>query len=87
MKLKKDYVLRQVADTYVVLPLGQATVGFDGMLKLNESGALLWKALEQGADREVLADAMTGEYDVSRQQALEDIDEFIAKLQKAGCIE
>ena len=87
MKLKKDYVLRQVADTYVVLPLGQATVGFDGMLKLNESGALLWKALEQGADREALADAMTGEYDVSRQQALEDIDEFIAKLHKAGCIE
>lgn len=87
MKIKADFVLRQVANTWAVLPLHKDVLNFDGMLTLNESGAFLWKLLEQGADQEALADAMTGEYDVSRQQALEDIDEFIAKLQRAGCIE
>lgn len=87
MKIKSDFVLRQVANTWAVLPLQKDVLNFDGMLTLNESGAFLWKLLEQEADRETLADAMTGEYDVSRQQALEDIDEFIAKLHKAGCIE
>ena len=35
MKLKKNFVLRQVAGTWVVLPLGAETVNFSGMLQLN----------------------------------------------------
>ena len=87
MKLKKDFVLRQVAGAWVVLPLGEMTVNFDGMLTLNGTGALLWKSLEAGADREALADALTNEYEVSRQQALEDVDAFVQKLRAAGCME
>ena len=87
MKLKKDYVLRQVADTWLVLPLGQGTVGFDGMLKLNESGALLWKALEEGADTDGLVAALKAEYIVSEAQARADAEEFLQKLAQAGCIE
>lgn len=87
MKLNGNYVLRQVADTWVVLALSAASVEFNGMLSLNETGALLWKALEKGGDREALADALTAEYAVGRQQALEDVDEFLAKLKSIGCLE
>lgn len=87
MKLNKNFALRQVASTWVVLPLAEATVDFNGMLTLNESGALLWRTLEQGSDREGLADALTAEYDVAREQALTDVDEFLNKLLRAGCIE
>ena len=87
MKLKENYVLRQVLGSWVVLPLGAATVDFNGMLLLNDSGALLWKRLEEGADREDLADVLTAEYDVSRQQALADVDEFYDILVRAGCAE
>lgn len=87
MKAKENFVLRQVAGTWVVIPLGQAAVDFNGMLTLNESGAVLWKALEQGGDRETLADALTGEYNVSRNQALADVDEFLTVLTNAGCVE
>ena len=87
MKLKENFALRQVADTWVVLPLGDATVDFHGMLTLNETGALLWKALEQGAGREELADALTKEYAVSMEIALADVNDFLAKLEKTGCLE
>ena len=87
MKLKNDFALRQVADTWVVLPLGSATADFNGMLTLNEAGAILWKALEQGGNREDLADALTSEYIVDRATALLDVDEFLAKLKNAGCVE
>lgn len=87
MKLNENFVLRQVADTWVVLPLGAATVDFSGMLSLNETGALLWQALEQGGGREEMADALTKEYIVTREQALADVDEFLAKLKKVGCLE
>ena len=87
MKIKEGFLLRQVADNWVVLPVGQACVDFNGMLSLNDSGALLWKALEQGGGREALADALLAEYEVERSVALADVDEFLAKLSKAGWLE
>lgn len=87
MKLKENFVLRKVADTWVVLAIGAASVDFNGMLTLNNTGAMLWELLEKGGDRESLADALTSEYEVSREQALADVDTFYQKLVQAGCAE
>ncbi len=87
MKLKKDYILRQVAGVWVVLPLGEEAVNFSGMLKLNDSGVMLWKVLEQGGNKNALVEALTGEYNVTRQQAEADVDEFLAKLMQFGCMQ
>ena len=87
MKLKENLVLRQVAKTWVVLPLGNATLDFNGLLTLNESGVLLWKALEQHGSREALANVLTKEYNVSPENALADVDDFLNKLASAGCVE
>jgi hypothetical protein len=43
--------------------------------------------LEQGADRELLADALVAEYCISRTTALEDVDDFYETLVRAGCAE
>lgn len=87
MRLKENFALRPVANTWVVLPLGAESVNFNGMLTLNETGALLWQTLEKGGDREAMADALLAEYIVDRAQALADVDDFLAKLQKIGCLE
>lgn len=86
MKISEDFVLRQVADTWVVLPLKTDTVDFNGMIRLNGSGAVLWKCLEQGATREELVQALTSQYEVSREEAARDVDEFIETLNKVGCL-
>ena len=86
MKISEDFVLRQVADTWVVLPLKSDTVDFNGMIRLNGSGAVLWKCLEQGATREELVQALTSQYAVSREVAARDVDEFIETLNKVGCL-
>ena len=87
MKIKENFVLRQVADTWVVLPLGEATVEFTGMLTLNEAGLMLWHLLEQGTTREAMAAALTEEYEVENEQALADVDEFVDKLRRVNCLE
>lgn len=87
MRIKKDYVLRQVAQTWVVLPLAEETVNFSGMLKLNDSGAKLWKALEQGADAHGLARVLMAEYTVTGEEALADAEAFLQKLIRAGCVD
>ena len=87
MKLNKDFVLRQVAGNWVVLPLNSDTLSFNGMIRLNNSGAMLWKALEQGNDRDALVKELTTQYDVTPEQASEDVDEFLEMLSKTGCLE
>jgi hypothetical protein len=86
MKLKKDFVLRQVAQTWIVLPLAEETVNLSGILTLNDSGAMLWQQLEQGADEAALVRALTDEYEVTAEQAAADVSEFVEKLTRAGCI-
>lgn len=87
MKIKENFVLRQVADTWVVLPLGAATLNFDGMLTLNQSGVLLWQALEKGCTEAELTEVLLAEYDVSREEASADVREFLQSLMQAGCLD
>ena len=87
MKIKENLVLRQVADTWTVLPLGKDIINFDGMITLNDTGAMLWQILEKGAEKADLVSALTAEYDVSVEEAAADIDAYIEKLANAGCLE
>lgn len=87
MKLKNDFVLRQVAGAWVVLPLGAETLNFSGMLQLNDSGVLLWKTLEAGGDKKALVDALLEEYNVTAERAEADVDLFLKKLIDAGCMQ
>ena len=87
MKIKESFVLRQLADTWVVLPLTDKTVDFNGMITLNESGVLLWKVLETDADTDALVSALTSEYAVEESVARADVEAFLEKLQKAGCLQ
>ena len=87
MRIKKGFILRNVADSWVILAVGQTSVDFNGMISLNETGAFLWKSLEETGDRDAVVKALCSEYDVSEEIAAADVDEYIAKLREAGCIE
>lgn len=60
---------------------------FDGMLRLNETGAFLWKKLADGASEETLADALCAEYGVSVEVAAKDTADFLEIIRSAGFVE
>lgn len=60
---------------------------FDGMLRLNETGAFLWKKLADGASEETLADALCVEYGVSAEVAAKDTADFLEIIRSAGFVE
>lgn len=87
MKIKKDFILRKVADSYVVVPVGKMTLDFNGIINLNETGAFLFGILQQGAQRDELISKMLEEYDVSPERAAADIDTFLEKVKEADVLE
>lgn len=87
MKRREDFILRQVAGTWVVLPVGKAAERFNGMLTLNDSGVMLWNVLETNPDPRALVEALMGEYEVTEEQARADVEAFLEVLTRAGCLE
>ena len=87
MKIKSDFILRKVADSYVVVPVGKMTLDFNGIINLNETGAFLFGELQKGADREELIQKLLAEYDVTPEKAANDIDIFIQKAKDADVLE
>ena len=78
MKIKDGYLLREVAGSFVVVSLGN--LDFDGMIRLNETGELLWRALEKGASEADLVSLLLKEYRVTEEIASRDVALFIEKL-------
>ena len=86
MKIKEGFVLREVAGNYIVVAVGSGVKTFNGMIQLNDTGALLWKQLEQGAEKDQLVDAMMKEYNVEKSVAECDVEEFIESLKEANLL-
>ena len=87
MKIKGGYVLRQVAGNSIVIAVGDEAINFNGIITVNGAGTFLWKKLAEGAGRDELLDDMLKEYDVDRETAAKDLDEFLDKLKKADLLE
>ncbi len=88
MKIKEGFVLKEIADSFVVVPVGQNLIDFSSMITTNETGAFLWKELQNGADKEQLLEKIMSEYEgVTKEEALSDIEEFINSLKENNILE
>ena len=73
MKRSADFLLREVADTQVLVPLGDAMLKFPGMVTLNSTGVYIWGLLEQEQTVESLSAALMEYYAVDRETAQRDV--------------
>lgn len=87
MKIKDGFVVRDLAGQSIVVALGEASKTFNGMIKLNDTGRLIWDMLAVGKTKEEIVDRFTAEYDVAREIADGDVTAFIETLQGADIIE
>ena len=89
MKIKKGFVLREVCGEHVIIGEGLGAINFGKMLALNESAAWLWKQAVMMDDFtiESLAEKLCQEYEVSAEEALQDVTEIVGEWQKVDVIE
>ena len=87
MKIKSDFILRKVADSYVVVPVNKLTLDFNGIITLNETGAFLFERMQKGTSRDELIESLLAEYEVSPEKAAADVDIFIRKAKDADVLE
>lgn len=86
MKLKHEFVVREIAGETLLVPVGTATLSLNGMLVLNECGKFLWDRIPDADSEEALINALLAEYEVNRQTAAQDVAEFLESLRKLGIL-
>lgn len=87
MKVRKDFVLRETAGDYMIIPTGRTVQSFDGLITVNEVGADLWNMLQSEVTFDDLLRGILTIYDVDKETAEEDIREFLDTLRERGILD
>lgn len=87
MKIKDGFMLRKIAGDFIIVPVGESTREFNGIITVNESGKFLWEKLQEEVSEEDLLEFMLDKYDVREDIAREDIAEFINIMKNKNILE
>lgn len=80
MKLKSTIILRKIARETILVPVGEDAVRVNGLITVNEVGALICEQLKEERTVDALVAAVTAQFDVDAQTAWADIASFIHTL-------
>lgn len=86
MRISEQFMLRQVADEYLVIPVGEAALKLRGLIALSESGSLLYRRLQSGCTEEELVSALLMEYDIDPATARADTAAFLEQMRAMGIL-
>lgn len=87
MKIKDGFVLTALGEEYVAVPVGERNAQFHGIVRLNDTGAFIWKALAENLNSEQITEKLLEEYEVDRQTAEKAVNRLIKKLKDNGLVE
>ncbi|MBQ7433244.1 MAG: PqqD family protein [Lachnospiraceae bacterium] len=86
-QLKEGYIQRKVADTEVLISVGENVANFNGYIELNSSAALLINLLKVPRTCEELEQALEETFSISHSRAEEDVLDFLKTLQAHDMVE
>lgn len=87
MEIKGSFVTREIMGETVVVPVGDNAEKFRGMIRLNSSGAVIWKGIGSGMNEEEIARELVKTYsEVDYEKALTDTKRIIRRLADEGIV-
>lgn len=87
MRLRGEFIIREIMDDVVAVPVGSYALEFNGMVVLNAVSKVIWECLESGSTFQDILLAVTNRFDVTQEEAAEDITDFIEQLRMVGLLQ
>ena len=84
MKLKKTFIVNEVAGETLVVPV---TGDFHGIIKAHGCSDFILTCLKDEISEDALVDRLVAEYDVDRERAAADTARLLAELRELGALE
>ena len=87
MHRDKNFIIDNIGNMYFIHPDHPADFpGAGEMLTTNETGAFLWKNLENEITPEKLAERLGQEYEIDIETAKQDTEYFLGSLYQIGAL-
>ena len=87
MKIRGEFVVRQVLDSFIAVPIGQTALHLNGMVMLNEVSRVIWTCPEQETTVGDIVAAVTAAFEVDAAEAEADVLAFLDQLRDAQLLE
>lgn len=87
MKIRHEFVPREIAGEFVLVPVGKSAIELSGMIFSNGVGAFLMEMLKEDQTEDSLIAGLLEEYEVDAETAAKDVHEFMDKLTTIGIVE
>lgn len=87
MKLRGNFVVRQVMDCVAAIPIGATALQFNGMIMLNAVSQVIWEQLTEGTEVDMIVSALTENFEVSYEEANADVLEFLDQLRQVQLLD
>ena len=87
VKIKGEFILREIAGDTILVPVGQTAMEFNGMITLEPVGAMIWKDIQAGKNKSEILDHILNTFEVESQVAEKDLEEFLLQLRQNGFLE
>lgn len=87
MKLVSGLVLRQIAGESILIPTGELTKNFNGLISVNDVSAFILEQLREERTFAQLLEAVLEEFDVAPERAEADLKDLLEKLENLQLLE
>ncbi len=84
MRINSDLKLRRVDNKSFIVAIGETSKVFHGMVKLNDTGALVFSCLKKNYSEEKIAKRLEKTYGIGCEQAKSDTRLALELFEKAG---
>jgi DNA-binding protein H-NS len=88
MKIKSHYVIKELGNQIVVVPIEKEAMRFNGIISLNQTGKFLFETLQkEDLSKEELMSKVLERYEASKAQVEKDVESFIKKCMEKALID
>ena len=87
MKIKDGFIMKNVAGSNVVLPLGERQDEVKGIITFNDVGAEVFNMLDGTNSVEQIVAKIASNYDAPYETVEADVNKLIEKMRTQGLIE
>lgn len=86
MRTNENYVLREIDEESILIPIGEASEHLNGMIHLTPTAAFIWKEVDNSNSLEEIIQKLMEKYEVTEEIAKRDIYGFLTELYKRNMV-
>ena len=88
MKLIVGFILSEVGEEWIAVPIGAAQDQFHGIIRLNKTGKDIWNGLSDGLSASEIAARLTDHYEgIDIEKAEDCVRQLCQKFRDAGILQ